>query len=40
MLDKGIQINKYEIKKSLDIGRVDDYQKAQDIYNNHFKKRK
>jgi len=37
MLKEKIPIIKYEIMEYwLDIGQVDDYQKAQEIYNNHF----
>lgn len=37
MLDKKIPITKYEIKEYwLDIGQVTDYEKAQEIYKNHF----
>ena len=39
MLDEKIPITKYEIKEYwLDIGQVDDYQQAQDIYKEHFNK--
>jgi len=38
MLNKNVPIAKYEIKDYwLDIGVIDDYQKVQEIYNNHFK---
>ena len=38
MLNKNALIAKYEIKDYwLDIGVIDDYQKVQEIYNNHFK---
>lgn len=38
MLEKKMPVAKYEIKEYwLDIGRVDDYQIAQDIYDKHFK---
>jgi len=38
MLDKGIPIAKYEMQEYwLDIGRIDDYQQAQDAYQRHFK---
>jgi len=38
MLVKNMPIAKYKIKEYwLDIGRVDDFEKAQDIYNKHFK---
>jgi len=38
MLKKGLPVAKYEMTDYwLDIGRVDDYQKAQEIYNEHFK---
>jgi NDP-sugar pyrophosphorylase family protein len=37
MLNKKIPITKYEIKEYwLDIGQVDDFEKAQEIYKNHF----
>ena len=39
MLDKNLKILKYEIKEYwLDIGRVDDYREAQEIYRKHFHK--
>jgi NDP-sugar pyrophosphorylase family protein len=39
MLAKNVNIAKYEMKEYwLDIGRIDDYEKAQDIYDTHFKK--
>ncbi|MCK4662457.1 MAG: NTP transferase domain-containing protein [Bacteroidales bacterium] len=38
MLKENIPIAKYEIKEYwLDIGQIDDYNKAQDVYNKHFK---
>jgi len=38
LLNKKIPIVKYELKEYwLDIGRIDDYEKAQEIYNSHFK---
>ncbi|MCD6565161.1 MAG: NTP transferase domain-containing protein [Bacteroidales bacterium] len=38
MIEKKIPVAKYEIKKYwLDIGRIKDYEKAQTIYNRHFK---
>jgi NDP-mannose synthase len=38
MLDKGMPIAKYEMDEYwLDIGRIDDYQKANDVYETHFK---
>ena len=38
MLEKKLPVAKYEIEDYwLDIGGVDDYKKAQDIYNEHFK---
>lgn len=38
MLTKKMPVAKYEISEYwLDIGRVDDYQKAQEIYNEHFR---
>jgi NDP-sugar pyrophosphorylase family protein len=38
MLSQKIPITKYELKEYwLDIGQIDDYQKAQDIYETHFK---
>ena len=38
MLDRGIPIAKYEMQEYwLDIGRMDDYQQAQDAYQRHFK---
>jgi NDP-sugar pyrophosphorylase family protein len=39
MLSKGLPIAKYEIEEYwLDVGQIDDYYKAQDIYEKHFKK--
>lgn len=39
MLNRGEQIAKYEIKEYwLDIGQIDDYNQAQEVYANHFKK--
>lgn len=39
MLNAKIPIAKYEMSEYwLDIGRIDDYEKAQDVYNTHFKK--
>jgi NDP-sugar pyrophosphorylase family protein len=39
MLKKQIPIAKYEMKEYwLDIGRIDDYERAQTAYNTHFKK--
>ena len=41
MLKEKIPIIKYEITEYwLDIGQVDDYQKAQEVYKNHFEIRK
>jgi NDP-sugar pyrophosphorylase family protein len=41
MLNKKIPVAKYELKEYwLDIGRLNDYEKAQDIYNTHFKEGK
>lgn len=41
MLNEKIPITKYEIKEYwLDIGQVTDYQKAQEIYSEHFKTKK
>jgi len=38
LLKKKIPVAKYELEEYwLDIGRLDDYEKAQDIYNTHFK---
>ncbi len=38
MLSEGLPVTKYEIEEYwLDIGRVDDFQKAQDLYERHFK---
>jgi NDP-sugar pyrophosphorylase family protein len=38
MLDRGMPIAKYEMEEYwLDIGRIDDYQKANDAYQRHFK---
>jgi len=38
MLDKGLPISHYPVKEYwLDIGKVDDYNKAQEIYNEYFK---
>ena len=38
LLSIGIKISKYEIKEYwLDIGKLDDYSKAQEAYNKHFK---
>jgi NDP-sugar pyrophosphorylase family protein len=38
MLDRGLPIAKYEMQEYwLDIGRIDDYQEAQDAYQRHFK---
>jgi len=38
MLDKKMNVAKYAIKEYwLDIGQIDDYSKAQDIYDKHFK---
>jgi len=38
MLEKKLPVAKYEISEYwLDIGRIDDYQKAQEIYKEHFK---
>lgn len=38
LLKKKITVAKYELEEYwLDIGRLDDYEKAQDIYNTHFK---
>ena len=38
MLSKNEVVTKYELKEYwLDIGRLDDYEKAQEIYNSHFK---
>ena len=38
MLSENIKIAKYQIKKYwLDIGKLDDYSKAQDVYEKHFK---
>jgi len=38
MIDKGLPIAKYEMNEYwLDIGQIDDYEKAQDIYKTHFK---
>jgi len=38
MLKDGLPVAKYEIKEYwLDIGRIDDFNKAQDIYNSYFK---
>jgi len=38
MLDKGLSISHYPIKEYwLDIGQVEDYNKAQEIYNEYFK---
>ncbi len=38
LLKKNMKVAKYELKKYwLDIGRLNDYEKAQDIYNTHFK---
>lgn len=37
LLASGSQMTKYEIEEYwLDIGRIDDYEKAQEIYNQHF----
>jgi NDP-sugar pyrophosphorylase family protein len=39
MLSEHISIAKYEMKEYwLDIGKIDDYERAQSIYNTHFKK--
>lgn len=36
MLSKGLPVAKYEMQEYwLDIGRIDDYEKAQDVYNKH-----
>ncbi|OHD14643.1 MAG: mannose-1-phosphate guanyltransferase [Spirochaetes bacterium GWB1_36_13] len=41
MLEKKLPIAKYELNEYwLDIGRVDDYEKAQEIYTKHFKSHK
>ncbi|MDY6826530.1 MAG: sugar phosphate nucleotidyltransferase [Bacillota bacterium] len=41
MLHEKMPITKYDIIEYwLDIGRVDDFEQAQEIYNNHFKKEK
>ena len=41
MLSKGLQIAKYEMREYwLDIGRIEDYEKAHEIYNKHFKTNK
>jgi NDP-sugar pyrophosphorylase family protein len=38
MLDKGLPISHYQVKEYwLDIGQVEDYNKAQEIYNEYFK---
>ncbi|MDP4266851.1 MAG: sugar phosphate nucleotidyltransferase [Bacteroidota bacterium] len=38
MLESNAKIAKYDIKEYwLDIGKIDDYEKAQNIYNEHFK---
>jgi NDP-sugar pyrophosphorylase family protein len=38
MLEKQIPVAKYELQQYwLDIGRLNDYEKAQHIYNDHFK---
>lgn len=38
MLKNNIPVAKYEIKEYwLDIGQIDDYEKAQDVYRSHFK---
>jgi NDP-sugar pyrophosphorylase family protein len=38
LLDLNIKIAKYDIKEYwLDIGKIDDYEEAQNIYNKHFK---
>lgn len=38
MLSKNEVVTKYELKEYwLDIGRIDDYEKAQELYNSHFK---
>jgi NDP-sugar pyrophosphorylase family protein len=38
MLENGTPIAKYEMQEYwLDIGKIDDYEKAQDVYNTHFK---
>ena len=38
MLAKGLTITRYPIREYwLDIGKIDDYEKAQQIYNEHFK---
>ncbi len=38
MLKRGLPVAKYAMKEFwLDIGRIDDYQKAQDAYDTHFK---
>lgn len=40
MLDSGMPVAKYEIHEYwLDIGMIDDYEKAQDIYTEHFKEK-
>ena len=39
MLREHVPIAKYEMKEYwLDIGRIDDYERAQSVYNTHFKK--
>lgn len=39
MLEKNETVSKYEMKEYwLDIGRLNDYEKAQDFYNQHFKR--
>ena len=38
MLKQGMAVSKYDLKEYwLDIGRLNDYEKAQDAYNIHFK---
>jgi NDP-sugar pyrophosphorylase family protein len=37
MLAKGLAVAKYDMEEYwLDIGRIDDYEKAQDVYKSHF----
>lgn len=39
LLNRNIRVVKYELKEYwLDIGRINDYEKAQEIYNKHFNK--
>jgi len=38
LITKDLPVSKFEIKDYwLDIGRIEDYQKAQEVYETHFK---